>query len=89
MGTVTWNKEAFEHLVLPSRTKELIKALVMVRSPVRGTKQAMSLAGKREDLIAGKGNGLIMLLHGGPGTGKTLTGGKSTSYIAGNSAKSL
>ncbi|TGJ87253.1 hypothetical protein E0Z10_g1564 [Xylaria hypoxylon] len=25
------------------------------------------------DLITGKGNGLIMLLHGGPGTGKTLT----------------
>ena len=25
------------------------------------------------DLISGKGNGLILLLHGGPGTGKTLT----------------
>jgi MoxR-like ATPase len=24
-------------------------------------------------LIVGKGNGLILLLHGGPGTGKTLT----------------
>jgi MoxR-like ATPase len=25
------------------------------------------------DVIEGKGNGLIVLLHGGPGTGKTLT----------------
>jgi SpoVK/Ycf46/Vps4 family AAA+-type ATPase len=41
----------------------------------------MKLASKREDLIAGKGNGLIMLLHGGPGTGKTLTAGKSISYV--------
>lgn len=28
---------------------------------------------KATDLIAGKGNGLILLLHGAPGTGKTLT----------------
>ncbi|OCL11062.1 P-loop containing nucleoside triphosphate hydrolase protein [Glonium stellatum] len=70
---VTWNKDAFERLVLPSKTKELIKASVMVRTLVPGKSQGMSLAGKRDDLIAGKGNGLIMLLHGGPGTGKTLT----------------
>jgi KaiC/GvpD/RAD55 family RecA-like ATPase len=30
-------------------------------------------AGRMDDIIAGKGNGLIMLLHGSPGTGKTLT----------------
>lgn len=30
-------------------------------------------AEKGTDLIAGKGNGLIVLLHGGPGTGKTFT----------------
>lgn len=29
--------------------------------------------GKMDDIIAGKGNGLIILLHGSPGTGKTLT----------------
>lgn len=47
----------------------------MVRTSTLGEKQGMGLAGKRkrDDLIAGKGNGLIMLLHGGPGTGKTLT----------------
>ena len=47
----------------------------MVRTSMPGKTQGTSLAGKRDDLIAGKGNGLIMLLHGGPGTGKTLTAG--------------
>jgi len=75
IGPVTWNKDAFERLVLPKRTKDLVKALVMVRTSKLGEKHGMSLAGKRkrDDLIAGKGSGLIMLLHGGPGTGKTLT----------------
>lgn len=47
----------------------------MVRTSKLGEQQGMSLTGKRkrDDLIAGKGSGLIMLLHGGPGTGKTLT----------------
>lgn len=49
--------------VTDDRTKELIHALV--------TNQLA--AEKATDLIAGKGNGLIMLLHGGPGTGKTFT----------------
>ncbi|KAK3175194.1 hypothetical protein OEA41_002440 [Lepraria neglecta] len=70
---VTWNKTAYDRLVLPPETKDLVKALVTVRTSQRGVKQGLGLAGKREDIIAGKGNGLIMLLHGGPGTGKSLT----------------
>jgi SpoVK/Ycf46/Vps4 family AAA+-type ATPase len=75
VGPVTWNKDAYERLVLPKKTKDLVKALVMVRTSEIGEEQGMSLTGKkrRDDIIAGKGNGLIMLLHGGPGTGKTLT----------------
>ncbi|TKA81491.1 hypothetical protein B0A49_00543 [Cryomyces minteri] len=75
VGEVTWNKDAYKHLVLPEKTKDLVKALVMVRTSKRGESQGMSLTGKKrmDDLIAGKGNGLTMLLHGGPGTGKTLT----------------
>ena len=63
MFSVSWNKKAFETLVMDRRAKELIEALV--------SKQLA--AEKSTDLIAGKGNGLILLLHGGPGTGKTLT----------------
>ena len=70
---VSWNTKAFERLVLPPRTKDLVRALVTVRTSHRGVKQGLGIAGKRTDITSGKGNGLIMLLHGGPGTGKTLT----------------
>jgi DNA helicase TIP49 (TBP-interacting protein) len=62
---IEWNKRAFDRLVLNPKTKELITALVEVRIA----------AGRAEDIIGGKGNGLMILLHGGPGTGKTLTAG--------------
>lgn len=78
---VTWNKKAYERLVLPPRTKDLVRALVTVRTSQRGVKQGLGVAGKRIDITSGKGNGLIMLLHGGPGTGKTLTG-ESVAEIA-------
>ncbi|KAI1496448.1 P-loop containing nucleoside triphosphate hydrolase protein [Biscogniauxia marginata] len=60
---VSWNKKSFEHLVVDIETKDLVQALV--------TNQI-----EREqstDIIDRKGNGLIILLHGGPGTGKTFT----------------
>ncbi|KAF4954332.1 hypothetical protein FGADI_5355 [Fusarium gaditjirri] len=60
---VKWNHQAFDHLVVSKVTKELIKAVVMNQL---GNKA-------NADLIHGKGNGLFMLFHGGPGTGKTLT----------------
>ncbi|RDW64664.1 hypothetical protein BP6252_10315 [Coleophoma cylindrospora] len=66
---VKWNKQPFEDLVLDEATKHLVKALVTIR--------ASSIKRKGEDtnfdIISGKGNGLIMLFHGSPGTGKTLT----------------
>jgi AAA+ superfamily predicted ATPase len=60
---IKWNEQAFDHLVLHSTKKELIRALVKKHD---STIEPM-------DVIEGKGNGLILLLHGGPGTGKTLT----------------
>lgn len=60
---VDWNKKAFDRLVLPSQTKEMIRSLIEVQMTAK----------KMDDIIAGKGNGLIILLHGSPGTGKTLT----------------
>ncbi|XXH01512.1 hypothetical protein Hte_007872 [Hypoxylon texense] len=60
---VKWNKKAFENLVIDRETKELIQALVTNQSETDHD----------ADLIESKGNGLIMLLHGGPGTGKTFT----------------
>ncbi|KAG8159717.1 hypothetical protein KVR01_010354 [Diaporthe batatas] len=60
---VKWNKKSFDSLVIDSKAKEMIQALV--------SHQIESEKGT--DLIHRKGNGLIILLHGGPGTGKTFT----------------
>jgi SpoVK/Ycf46/Vps4 family AAA+-type ATPase len=63
---IQWNKAAFNHrLVLREEKKELIRALISVHI---GQKNAL-----KTDFMDGKGDGLIILLHGGPGTGKTLT----------------
>ncbi|KAF7534383.1 hypothetical protein G7054_g6264 [Neopestalotiopsis clavispora] len=58
-----WNKDAFDRLVIDDETKELIQALITNRIVTE----------MNTDWISAKGNGLIMLLHGGPGTGKTFT----------------
>lgn len=58
-----WNKKALQNLVIERKARDLIEALV----------SNQLAAEKSTDLIMGKGNGLILLLHGGPGTGKTLT----------------
>lgn len=63
MQQVVWNTRAFDSLVINSKTKRLIQALISNQIETD----------KSTDLISGKGNGLILLLHGGPGTGKTLT----------------
>ncbi|PYH70187.1 ATP-binding protein [Aspergillus vadensis CBS 113365] len=60
---IDWNKQAFQDLVVDEEIKELVQALV--------TRQIESQ--KSTDSISGKGNGLILLLHGAPGTGKTFT----------------
>ena len=51
---VRWNQESFVSLVIDNDTKELIIALITNKL---GAERAT-------DLMAGKGNGLIILLHG-------------------------
>ena len=77
---IEWNTLAYERLVVSKRVKDLVKAFVMVRRPNAKIDRELGAAGEENDIIAGKGKGLIMLLHGGPGTGKTLTAGKYRSY---------
>ncbi|KAK6512578.1 hypothetical protein TWF481_001462 [Arthrobotrys musiformis] len=67
---VSWNKGAFDSLVIDEKTKLLIVALVSNKISAEAS----------TDLMSNKGNGLIILLHGAPGTGKTLTAGSVAEY---------
>ncbi|KAL9570764.1 hypothetical protein ACKAV7_005101 [Fusarium commune] len=61
---VVWSSTAFDQLVLPHDYKRIIQAFVGAQ---------MSGLDSFDDVIKGKGRGIIMLLSGEPGTGKTLT----------------
>ncbi|KAF4541302.1 AAA family ATPase [Lasiodiplodia theobromae] len=61
---------AFGRLVLEKGHKRMIESLV-----AQHFRDKQSKAGRREefDIVRGKGKGLILLLHGAPGVGKTST----------------
>ncbi|KAL6043367.1 Mitochondrial sorting-like protein [Balamuthia mandrillaris] len=65
LSDIRFDDTAYENLVLPAEKKSLIKALV---EDNRGEQDE-----RATDLISGKGGGVIFLLHGPPGVGKTLT----------------
>lgn len=59
---VQFNAKAFESLLLPQKRKELVHALVKNHG-----------SDDFDDLIKGKGKGLVFVLYGEPGVGKTFT----------------
>ena len=65
IGEVSWNTDAFDSLILPDSQKNIVKAMV--------SSHAFHPSRSIDDIIAGKGKGLVSVLHGGPGLGKTLT----------------
>ncbi|KAI0833924.1 P-loop containing nucleoside triphosphate hydrolase protein [Hypoxylon sp. FL0890] len=60
---VEWNPNAWDSLVLPDKEKHLLRALI----------SSHTYAKKPRDSMQQKGKGLVVLLHGTPGSGKTLT----------------
>lgn len=67
LKAVEFRENAWSRLVLNDQYKDVIRA--MVKSYLTGRT-------KFQDLVAGKGAGLVVLMHGPPGVGKTLTAGK-------------
>jgi len=59
---IVWDSDAFAHLVLSEEKKSLVQSLV-------NADQTEMI----KDVIAGKSGGFLIVLHGKPGTGKTLT----------------
>ncbi|KAK0725883.1 P-loop containing nucleoside triphosphate hydrolase protein, partial [Lasiosphaeris hirsuta] len=70
LQTVEWHGDPFRMLQLDGSTKNLIENLV---AGFNGTDDGSHQDGSYDDIIKGKGQGLIFLLHGPPGLGKTLT----------------
>ncbi|KAI1082904.1 P-loop containing nucleoside triphosphate hydrolase protein [Whalleya microplaca] len=60
---IKWNPQAWESLILPDKEKDLLRALVSKHQFSENPRDAMQQ----------KGKGLVILLHGTPGSGKTLT----------------
>ncbi|KAI0544995.1 hypothetical protein F4679DRAFT_562689 [Xylaria curta] len=62
--------EGFDELVLPPGHGDMVKS--MIRQHLRD-KKLSSINRDKTDVVRGKGRGLILLLHGVPGVGKTST----------------
>jgi SpoVK/Ycf46/Vps4 family AAA+-type ATPase len=61
---IVWNLDAFSKLVMDPRKRGLVHSLV---------KSHRNGAETFDDVVSGKGKGLVGLLSGNPGVGKTLT----------------
>jgi SpoVK/Ycf46/Vps4 family AAA+-type ATPase len=64
MSPIIWNEDAFSKLVMEPKRRDLIHMLVKSH---RNAKDSF------DDVVSGKGRGLVGLLSGKPGVGKTLT----------------
>jgi len=63
----------FESLVLPPGHKSTLLALVETHSRGKRPNTGQKSVERQIDLVRGKGKGLLILLHGEPGVGKTST----------------
>ncbi|KAI1390881.1 P-loop containing nucleoside triphosphate hydrolase protein [Hypoxylon trugodes] len=67
LSETKWDETCFDQLVLNPTTKNTVRAMVSMH--VRRGQDGPGF----DDIVEGKGRGLVMVLHGPPGVGKTLT----------------
>ncbi|KAK3314449.1 hypothetical protein B0H66DRAFT_480710 [Apodospora peruviana] len=72
ISPLTWNDAAYEHLVYDEQQKDLVMSFVENHQHLTAPTYTGNTTTALVDVIAGKGEGLIILLSGPPGTGKTL-----------------
>lgn len=69
-------QQSFDDLVLQPDYKRLVQGLVRTHSAgIKPTTDSVGVgkSDRHEDLVRGKGKGVIILLHGVPGVGKSST----------------
>ncbi|KAK4184992.1 ATPase family AAA domain-containing protein 3B [Podospora australis] len=69
---IVWNTKCFDDLVLDPSIKKTVQALVSTHN---SKKESF------DDIVKGKGQGLVCVLHGPPGVGKTLTAECVAEYV--------
>ena len=67
------DQDNFKKLVLPEGHQDIVQALVETHFKQTSTDIEKPKIQHNVDLVRGKGKGLIILLHGAPGVGKTST----------------
>ncbi|KAG9689708.1 hypothetical protein KCU95_g9429, partial [Aureobasidium melanogenum] len=70
---VTRKSEGFDGLELPKGHRELVEALVKEHFIKKEAYEKHGRSTPGMDIVSGKGKGLVILLHGFPGVGKTST----------------
>ncbi|KAG8361833.1 hypothetical protein FVEN_g278 [Fusarium venenatum] len=74
---------SFESLVIPDGHRKLLVGLVrnlVIEQDPESNRQDNSKTATQIDIVRGKGQGLIILLHGPPGSGKTSTAETLAAY---------
>lgn len=66
ISDIQWDTNAYENLQMDHERKESVRRLVSTHR---------TFSSGFDDFISGKGKGLVFLLHGPPGSGKTMTAG--------------
>lgn len=87
IGPLKPRVQSFEQLVLPKEHKKIVEGLVKTHS--RGARPVQDAIGddetdRREDLVRGKGKGVILLLHGVPGVARLPLQNVSPSTLTGH-----
>jgi hypothetical protein len=69
LNSIEYKEKAFDYLVLEENKKDIIMCLVK------------NYKNEYKDFIVDKGEGIVFLLHGNPGVGKTLTAEATCEYL--------
>jgi hypothetical protein len=71
MSEAEWKRDAFDSLILGKEQKLILQALI----------SSHAFSSNVRDQVKQKDRGLVILLYGSPGSGKTFTPGKGVFFV--------